>query len=75
MVVAYVLWFFLGSLGAHRFYLGRWRSAIVLILLLLLAIISYISLVGFLIGLLLQLVIGIWLLIDAFRMPKMARRR
>ncbi|MDE0507203.1 MAG: MFS transporter [Gammaproteobacteria bacterium] len=75
LVVAYVLWFFLGSLGAHRFYLGRWRSAIVLILLLLLAIISYISLVGFLIGLLLQLVIGIWLLIDAFRMPKMARRR
>ncbi len=30
--VAYLLWFFLGGLGAHRFYLGRPISAILFIL-------------------------------------------
>ena len=30
--VGYVLWFFLGGLGAHRFYVGYWQTAIVLIL-------------------------------------------
>ena len=26
MLVAYLLWFFLGYLGIHRIYLGRWIS-------------------------------------------------
>ncbi len=29
VVVAYLLWFFLGALGAHRFYTGRWVSGVV----------------------------------------------
>lgn len=37
---AYLLWFFLGILSAHRFYLGRWGTA-------LLQIASYFILIGF----------------------------
>eukprot|EP01113_Clastostelium_recurvatum_P013669 TRINITY_DN172_c0_g1_i2.p1 TRINITY_DN172_c0_g1~~TRINITY_DN172_c0_g1_i2.p1 ORF type:complete len:258 (-),score=70.62 TRINITY_DN172_c0_g1_i2:127-900(-) len=28
MAVAYLLWFFLGWIGAHRFYVGKWRSGL-----------------------------------------------
>ncbi|HEV7291143.1 MAG TPA: TM2 domain-containing protein, partial [Devosia sp.] len=31
LIVAYVLWFFLGYVGAHRFYLGKPVSALVLL--------------------------------------------
>lgn len=40
IVVAYLLWFFLGLFSAHRFYLGRAGSAI-------LQIVLYFVLVGF----------------------------
>lgn len=33
MLIAYILWFFLGSLGVHRFYLGRVISGTLLLLL------------------------------------------
>lgn len=33
LIVAYLLWFFLGLLSAHRFYLGRPKSAILQIVL------------------------------------------
>ena len=33
IVLAYVLWFFLGAFSAHRFYLGRTGTAILQILL------------------------------------------
>jgi TM2 domain-containing membrane protein YozV len=29
MLVAYILWFFLGYLGIHRFYCGRYISGII----------------------------------------------
>ena len=29
LLVAYLLWFFLGLLGIHRFYLGRWVTGII----------------------------------------------
>ena len=38
---AYLLWFFLGFLSGHRFYLGRWGTA-------LLQIASYFIVIGFL---------------------------
>jgi len=41
LMVAYLLWFFLGVFAAHRFYLGRPLSAI-------LQILSYFILIGFL---------------------------
>jgi TM2 domain-containing membrane protein YozV len=33
MIAAYVLWFFLGRFGVHRFYLGLKRSALVMLVL------------------------------------------
>ena len=32
-VVAYLLWWFLGALGGHRFYLGRFKTAVTQLLL------------------------------------------
>jgi len=32
VVVGYVLWFFLGLLGIHRFYYGRWLSGFIYLL-------------------------------------------
>jgi len=28
MLIAYILWFFFGWLGAHRFYLGKWKTGL-----------------------------------------------
>lgn len=62
--VAYLLWFFLGSFGAHRFYLGRTGTAVAQLLLLLL---------GWLPMMLGYVVLGIWVLVDAFLIPGMIR--
>ncbi|WP_188890572.1 TM2 domain-containing protein [Paenibacillus radicis (ex Gao et al. 2016)] len=52
MVIAYVLWYFLGIFGGHRFYTGRTGSAIALLIL---------SLTG--LGLFITF---IWWVVDAF---------
>ncbi len=63
--VAYLLWFFLGGLGAHRFYAGKAFTAILLLLLFLLGWMTVIIGVGFVfLG-----IVGLWLLIDAFLIP------
>jgi len=67
--IAYLLWFFLGTLGAHRFYAGRTGSAIAILLLTLFSI--PLSIVG--IGLLGLVLVGIWVLLDAFLIPDMIR--
>ncbi|MBD8067277.1 TM2 domain-containing protein [Devosia sp. PTR5] len=70
LVVAYVLWLFLGYVGAHRFYLGRPISG--LIMLLISGATLLVSFVTF--GLLSFLWFGIalWWLIDALLIPGMA---
>ena len=65
--VAYLLWFFLGMFGAHRFYLGRWGSA--LTMLVLFGIGSALSVI--LIGYLPLAFVGLWWLIDALLIPGM----
>lgn len=73
LIVAYVLWFFLGYVGAHRFYLGKPVSALVLLALsasiLLLTFVSF----GFLSFL--WFIVGLWWLIDALLIPGIAAGR
>lgn len=52
MIVAYVLWYFLGVFGAHRFYMKKTGSAIAMLIL-------SITLVG-------MIVTGIWVIVDVF---------
>lgn len=55
-VLAYVLWWFLGLFGAHRFYNGRTGSGIAMLLISFVGIFTLIPL----------FVTGIWWLVDAF---------
>lgn len=57
-VIGYVLWFFLGSFGGHRFYFGKTGSAIGLIALTLLVSWWTFGIPTF-----------IWIIIDAFLIP------
>lgn len=67
--VAYLLLFFLGGLGIHRFYLGRTGSAAVMLLLTAASAFLTVVLVGY-VGL---FVVGVWCVLDAFLIPGMAR--
>ena len=60
--VAYLLWFFLGGLGAHRFYLGATGTAVAQLLLLIIGLFTTFLLIGFL----LLAILGIWWLVDVF---------
>jgi TM2 domain-containing membrane protein YozV len=71
VLVAYLFWFFIGYFGAHRFYLGRVGSGIVMLVIFLLSMLLTVVAIGFL-GLLL---IGLWWLVDAFLIPGMTARR
>jgi len=64
--VAYLLWFFLGWFGAHRFYLGQTGTAVTQLLLLLLGWIP--MFVGW-------IALGIWLFVDLFLIPGIAREQ
>ena len=70
VLVAYLLWFFLGGFGLHRFYLGRIVSGLAMLLLWL---VSW-ALTPVLIGYGGLVIIGLWWLIDALLIPGMARR-
>lgn len=69
-LVAYVLWFFLGWLGIHRFYLGQTMSGVVMLLITALSWVLSLIFIGHL-GFLL---VGIWLFVDIFLIPGMTRR-
>lgn len=64
-IIAYVLWFFLGQLGVHRFYLGAAMTGLIQLGL---AIGGWVlSVIG--IGFFLLIPLGIWLLIDILWIP------
>jgi TM2 domain-containing membrane protein YozV len=65
-LVAYLLWFFLGGFGGHRFYNGRTGSAVAQLLL---TIFGILLLFVFGLGLLILIPLWIWILVDAFLIP------
>lgn len=68
--LAYLLWFFLGWLGMHRFYLGRTASGVVMAII---TVLSWVTVhVG--LGLVGWAIIGLWWLVDAFLIPGIAIR-
>lgn len=67
MLLAYILLIFLGTLGIHRFYLGKKGSAITQLVLTLVGWATTVILVGF--GLL--AIVGIWVFVDLFLVPGM----
>lgn len=62
MVVAYLLWYFLGYFGAHRFYMGQTGTAVTYLVLCLVGIITAIVFIGFFI----LFGLFIWWIVDAF---------
>lgn len=66
-LVAYLLWFFLGAFGAHRFYLGKVGSGIGMLILFWLGIFTFVFIVGWV----LLIAYSIWWLVDAFLIPGM----
>lgn len=69
--VAYLLWFFFGGLGVHRFYMGLAGSAVAMLVM---TIFGFLLLVVYGLGLLLLIPVMIWLLVDAFRIPGLVER-
>ncbi|HEV2818054.1 MAG TPA: TM2 domain-containing protein [Allosphingosinicella sp.] len=68
---AYLLWFFLGGLSAHRFYLGLPSSGAIQLVL---TPLGYGLLLGKSpVGLLVLLFVWVWILSDAFVIPSLAR--
>ena len=64
-VVAYALWFFVGWFGAHRFYFGKNKIAILFIALFFISILTFV----FLVGIATAIVLGVWVIVDAFLIP------
>jgi len=67
--IAYLLWFFFGGLAIHRFYLGRTGSAVAMLAITIVSLVlifAGIGVFGF-------IVVGIWLIVDAFLIPGIAR--
>lgn len=62
VVVTYLLWFFFGSIAAHRFYVGNTKQGIIHLLLWLIPILGWIA-------------IGVWLLLDIFLIPGTVAKR
>ena len=60
--IAYLLWFFLGTIGAHRFYVGKIPSGIIMLVL---CVISWVLTLVF-VGVIGFGILFVWLLVDVF---------
>ena len=65
IVLTYVVWFFLGNLGGHRFITGRVGTGLIMLLLHGLGWLTF----WFGLGYLIWGAVGIWWLIDALLIP------
>ncbi len=70
-LITYVVWFFLGNIGGHRFLTGRVGTGL---LMLTLHIIGWLTFWLFGLGFLVWGVVGVWWLIDALLIPGWLRR-
>jgi TM2 domain-containing membrane protein YozV len=69
LVIGYVLWLFLGWAGGHRFYVGRWKSALVM------AAAGFVTwTMTSLLGPWLGIPMTIWWIVDAFLIPGWVRQ-
>lgn len=73
ILVAYLLWFFLGGLGAHRFYLGYTNSGIAMVLLFAGSLVLGIMTFSWSLLYLGLIIWSIWVLLDAIMIPFLAR--
>lgn len=64
-LVAYLLWFFLSTLGVHRIYCNRVASGVVMLVISLVSIPLCFVLIGFVT----LFAVGVWWIIDAFLIP------
>jgi TM2 domain-containing membrane protein YozV len=62
VIVAYLLWWFLGWAGVHRLYLGRVKTGLAQLLLFAIGVVTLIVLVGYIF----LVIWGVWWLLDAF---------
>jgi len=63
--VAYLLWFFLGMFGAHRFYMDQ-KHGVTMLVLTIVGILTGILVIGYLI----LLGVWVWWIVDAFSIHK-----
>ena len=63
--IAYLLWFFLGGIGIHRFYLGKWASGLLILGCTVLAFVTF--------GLT-AIITGVYAIWDLFTIPGKVRR-
>lgn len=70
MIIAYLLWWFLGTLGVHRFYLGKTGSGFTQLLLFVTGVVTAI----FAIGYAFLLVWFLWWAMDAFFVYRIVNR-
>lgn len=70
IVLAYFLLALFGTLGVHRFYLGRSGTAIFQLVL---TIFGWMT-VWFIVGFVPLITVGIWLIVDLFLIPKIIER-
>ena len=78
LAVAYLLWFFLGGLGAHRFYLGAYITGAVQLVFLLAGVGLMLmgeGSAGWFIGTVPLTLLGLWWLVDAFLTNDMIKIR
>lgn len=66
-LVAYLLWFFLGYFGVHRFYLGRWFSGLFMLSMLGIGTLTAPIFIGFVP----LLILGIMWVVDLLLIPGM----